>query len=197
MVGNIPNFTEIDVLRCFLKLGNSIGRQELAKKLELGEGTVRTILKLLKSRNLLESSKKGHSLSKRGYVALDRILKIISGPKPIKMQDLYPEYKKAGVLLRNSPDNICLHKARDFAVKNGADGALILKFNGKLYAPESDYKQDYMELEKYFNFNDNESLIIAFSNKDRNAENGALAIAIEISQSLKSFVHEIKKEAVC
>ena len=66
MVGNIPNFTKIDALRCFLRFNKNIGRQDLAKDLELGEGTVRTILEILKAKKLLDSTKRGHFLSKKG-----------------------------------------------------------------------------------------------------------------------------------
>ena len=61
MVGNIPNFTKIDLLRCFVRLNKNIGRKELSKELGLGEGTVRTILNILKSKKLLDSTKKGIS----------------------------------------------------------------------------------------------------------------------------------------
>ena len=50
MVGNTPNFSKYDVLRCFLRLEKEIGRQELAKELSLGEGTIRSILDILKKR---------------------------------------------------------------------------------------------------------------------------------------------------
>ena len=77
MVGNIPNFTKIDILRCFLRLNKNISRQELAIELELGEGTIRTILNILKSDKFLESTKKGHFLSKKGIEALEQINEII------------------------------------------------------------------------------------------------------------------------
>ena len=73
MVGNIPNFTKIDVLRCFLRLKKNTGRQELARDIGLGEGTIRTILNILKSKQLLDSTKKGHFLSKKGTDVLNQI----------------------------------------------------------------------------------------------------------------------------
>lgn len=190
MVGNIPNFTKIDILRCFLRFNKNIGRQELARELELGEGTVRTILNTLKSKNLLDSTKKGHFLSKKGHDTLNQVYKMISLPKNITIQNIYPNFKKIGVLIKNISKVKELYKLRDIAVKNGADGALILRFENRLYAPESDYKQDYTELEKYFNFDNNDLLVIAFSNEKRNAEIGALAVVIELSSLLKKFIRE-------
>ena len=80
MTGNKPNFTNIDVLRCFLRLSKNTGRQELSRQLKLGEGTVRTILGLLKSRKLLQSTKKGHFLSKLGLLELSRLHDNVENP---------------------------------------------------------------------------------------------------------------------
>lgn len=190
MVGNIPNFTRIDILRCFLRFSKNIGRQELARELELGEGTLRTILNILKSKKLLDSTKKGHFLSKKGTGVLNQIYEYIDIPKHLAIKSLYPNLKKIGVLIKNISNLKELYKLRDIAVKNSAEGALILKFENKLYAPESDYEQDYRELESYFDFKNNDVLVIAFSNEKRHAENGALAIAIELNDALKKFISE-------
>ena len=191
MVGNIPNFTKIDILRCFLRFKKNIGRQELAKDLELGEGTVRTILKILKSKNLLEQTKKGHFLSKKGEEALNQVYGCISMPKSIMLRDFYPDFKKIGVQAVNVSGLKEIYRLRDIAVKSGAEGAVILKFDGRLYAPDSDYEQDYTQLEEYFDFRDNDILVIVFSGEKRLAENGALPIAAELKSPLKKFISEL------
>lgn len=191
MVGNIPNFTKIDILRCFLKFNKNIGRQELAKELELGEGTVRTILEALKSKKLLDSNKKGHFLSKKGEKILGEINGFIKSAKSIKAKSLYPDFEKIGVQLKGASGLKEIYKLRDAAVKHGAEGALILEFDAKLGAPDSDYEQDYGELEKLFDLKKGDVLAVAFSNEKRKAENGALAIAIEISGPLKKFISEL------
>ena len=190
MVGNFPNYTKIDILRCFLRFDKNIGRHELARELELGEGTVRTILDILKSKKLLVSTKKGHFLSKKGNEMLNQIYDCIRKPENLKMQNPYPSYKKSGVLVRNILKLSELYKLRDIAVKNRADGAIILTFDDKLYAPEYESEQDYHELEKHFNFKKNDVLVVAFSNEMRHAETGALAIAIELSPFVKKFINE-------
>ena len=193
MVGNIPNFTKIDILRCFLRFGKNTGRQELARELELGEGTIRTILENLKSRKLLSSTKKGHLLSQRGSEVLNRVFESISMPKVINAQTVYPNFKKIGVQVKNVPELKEIYKLRDIAVKNGADGAIILRYQNKLYAPESDYEQDFKELEDLFDFRNNDILIVAFSDEKKNAENGALSITIELDGYLKNFINEFDK----
>ena len=188
MVGNIPNFTKIDILRCFLKCNKNISRKELAKDLELGEGTIRTILEALKSKNFLDSTKKGHFLSKRGNELLNELNECISIQKNVALQNLYNGSEKSAVIVRNAENLKQLYKLRDIAVKNWAEGAIILKYQNKLYAPESDYEQDFKELEECFDFRDNDVLIIAFANEKRSAENGALAIAVELNNTLKKFI---------
>ena len=93
MVGNAPNFTKIDILRCFLRINKKIGRKEIARELELGEGTVRTILENLKSKGFLASTKKGHFLSAKGSDALKTLYKFISSPKvgPFSLSHRLPE----------------------------------------------------------------------------------------------------------
>ena len=73
MVGNKPNYTKFDVLRCFFRIGEGISRHNLAKSLELGEGTIRTILGILKNKKLIESTKKGHFLSSRGNSEMSKL----------------------------------------------------------------------------------------------------------------------------
>jgi len=57
MVGNIPGYVKTDIIRAFLLMKENISRNKLVKKLELGEGTVRTILDILKHKNLICSTK--------------------------------------------------------------------------------------------------------------------------------------------
>lgn len=192
MVGNTPNFTKIDVLRCMLRFGKkNVARHTLTNGLELGEGTIRTILDGLKAKNVLDSTKKGHFLSKKGEEILNGLSGNISMPKEIRLDYLYPELKKIGVVVKNSAALEKVYVLRDIAVKSGAEGAVIFRFENKLYAPESDYVHDYGELESLFGFNDNDVLVVAFAKEKRNAENGALAIAIELNSALKKFINEV------
>lgn len=190
MVGNNPNFTKLDVLRCFLRLNRNVSRHELARELELGEGTVRTILSNLKSRKLLDSTKKGHFLTKKGNELLSKIFDYISMPKNLAVDDIYPNLKKSGVVVKNMHKLKETYKLRDAAVKNGAEGAMILKFENRLKMPESARLINYKNLEKHFELKNNDILVISFSNKNKYAENGALAVTAELNNIIKNFVNE-------
>ena len=111
-------------------------------------------------------------------------------PKSVAIQEVYPEFKKIAVQVKNVPELKDLYKLRDIAVKSGSDGAIILRFKNRLYAPESGYEQDYAELEKQFELQNNDALVVAFSADRRNAELGAYAIAAELSSFLKKFINE-------
>lgn len=189
MVGNKPNFNSYDILRCLFRIEEGISRQLLAKSLELGEGTIRTILDILKARNLISSSKKGHFLSSHGRNALSELKKRLGMPKKIESAMIYRNLKKCGIAIKGIREISNTYKLRDIAVKNGSEGALILKFDKKLYAPESDF--DYGELEKDFEFGNNDVLILAFAESYSVAENSALAVAAELNAELKSFINRL------
>ena len=192
MVGNLPNYSKIDILRCFIRLGVGTSRQHLAKELGIGEGTIRTILDILKSEGLLDSTKKGHFLSTKGIKLQAEIFKKISAPKILEIDGIYPGYKKIGVQIKNSKKLAELYRLRDIAVKNGAEGAIILKFENRLYIPESqdDDNNKYEEIEKKFNFENGDVLVIGFSGNNKNAETGALSIAVELSGILQKFINK-------
>ena len=73
MVGNLSNFTKIDILRCILRINKPLSRSQLSKALNLGEGTIRSILDILKKNKILMSSKKGHYLSAEGNAIVKKI----------------------------------------------------------------------------------------------------------------------------
>ena len=55
MVSNITHYVKTDIIRAFLLIKENVSRNELVSKLALGEGSVRTILDVLKDKNLIYS----------------------------------------------------------------------------------------------------------------------------------------------
>ena len=66
MVGNIPGYVKTDIIRAFLLINENVRSNDLVSKLALCEGTVRSILDILIHKNLIYSTKKGHSLTEKG-----------------------------------------------------------------------------------------------------------------------------------
>lgn len=190
MVGNLPNFTKLEILKCFLRFRRKISRNELSKELGVGEGTARTILNLLKEKGLLDSSKKGHFLSKKGKDVLDVIENEIEGPQKVKVTKLFPDFKVNAMLLKKHSEirNTC--RLRDLAVKEKAEGALILSYNGKLYTPEPEYNKDFDDFESIFKLKNRNLIIISFAEREKYAESGCLAVGSELNGQLKNFLNQ-------
>lgn len=186
MVGNIPNYTKTDVLRCFLEIKENISRKELVKKLGLGEGTVRTVLDILKKKKIISSTRKGHNLTNKGNKLLKKINNTIE-IKKISSDVIYPKYKKVGILIKKGKKAKIDYRLRDIAVRNRADGAVIFVFDKRLYLPNVDYTRRFSDLEKEFNFKKGNLLIISFANNYKDAESGALAIAVNICKDLNNI----------
>ena len=189
MVGNYPNFMKTDILRCFLKIDNNTSRRYLKKYLEIGEGTVKSILNILKNKKLISSTKKGHSLTEKGKLLKTKIEGIIT-VKKIDVRNLYPNYKKIGILIKDNKKIKIDYRLRDLAVKNGAEGALIFNYNNKLILPDYD-KRDFKEIEKLFDLKNNNILVITFAPSFKLAEYSGLSVLLEINKNINDLLERL------
>jgi len=194
MVGVKPNFSNIDILRCFFLIGEKevISRQSLCFNLELGEGTIRSILQILKKRSLLRSTRKGHSLSEKGTKIFDVLKEYINLPRKVETP-FYPGKKQVAIKLKTQKDLPISVEHRDMAIKAGADAALILKFKNSLYAEGIGF-DDFDSLETLFDFSVNNILIISFADTLRDAANGALAVALTLDSRLSKEITQLEMQ---
>jgi hypothetical protein len=194
MVGNIPHFRDLDVLRTFLVLALSegISRQELVKRLDLGEGTIRSILAILKEKQCIVSTQQGHILTLKGKQLYTFLNKIISQPKSIVLHP-YDHLKSIGVVYKDTLTLDYKHyKLRDHAVKNGAEGAVLLHSKKDRLDVGFDCKDDFTYLRKHFEeLEDGHTLITTFSTSTKNAEAGALAVVLEVSKEMKKVIQQL------
>ncbi len=179
MVGNISNFSRYDVIRALFYLDVQRSRSELSHELELGEGTIRSILDILKKNKLLQSSQKGHLLSQKGRSMVLLMRKDIEIPKTIHM-DIFPKYKEKGCIVKTIKHFMPDYKVRDIAVRHGAEGALILTFDQRLSITYY-LNANFSSLEKEFALKKGDALIVTFADTLRNAENACLATALTLS----------------
>jgi hypothetical protein len=191
MVGNLPNFTKIDILRCLLRIEKPVSRSYLKKSLGLGEGTVKSILLILKQKGLIKSGNKGHSLSKKGSFIISKIRGIIE-TKKIGQIGILPDKKIIALQIKNQKDIGKAYVLRDVAVKNGADGALILKYDKRLILCDSDYNAKLGNLESEFKLKKNYYIIMAYASSYKLAEHGALATAAYLNNYLKSILRSFR-----
>jgi predicted transcriptional regulator len=104
-----------------------IGRNNLAKKLEAGEGVVRTIISRLKSRDLVVTSKEGCSLTSKGLAVWKKFEKRFPKRAEIEKTELTDSEYNYAFLVRNSGHNVKSGiEQRDAAIVAGAKGAVII-----------------------------------------------------------------------
>lgn len=185
MVGASPSFSEGHVIRTLILIsGNEIGRKKLVRILGVGEGSVRTILKRLKKEGFIKSGRMGQLLSEKGGSYVQNLFKYFTAPKefgPVKNGGF-----ESVIIVHERADRIKTgFEQRDIAVNAGSEGVLVLNYkNGKLEFPTSDVKlsdfPDLIEKLKGFRFRENDVAIIAFAGTYPKAEDGAIAVAMNL-----------------
>lgn len=182
--GALPLFTEYHLRKAIdLMSKMAIGRGMLAKKLGLGEGSARTVVKILKSGKLIKTSKKGCELTKKGQALLKELqLRIIKIHK-IEAGKLAVGEHAVAVIVRGAGNKV-RHgiEQRDAALIAGAAGATtIICRGGKLRAPtisenlEKDYPQLVKKILSVLEPKDNDVIVIGSADEETAAERGAEA----------------------
>ena len=187
MVGNTPNYAREDVLRCFLLLDQKICRLQLAKYLGLGEGTIRSILSILKQRNLIDSNTMGHYITQKGKVMLNQVNSLMT------MQEvhltIYPKKHYVALSISATEPISLLH--RDLAVKAGADGAVIIPVrDGRLDIKEGTLADDFAMNAKEFPLDETKIVIVTFALSQKTAQQAALLVATNINKELRRIVEQ-------
>jgi biotin operon repressor len=109
----------------------AIGRNKLAKKLEVGEGTVRTIINRLRKAGLIVTSKEGCRLTSQGVAIWKKFEELFPKSAEIGETELtYAEYNYA-ILVKDSGHKVKSGiEQRDAAIVAGANRAVIMVFRG-------------------------------------------------------------------
>ncbi len=159
-----------------------IGRKELAQVLDLGEGTVRTIMEKLKEDGLMECTRRGASLTDQGLRRLDSLGIEV---KPIDATDITLDRCNCAVFVAGVASRIkdgC--EQRDESVKAGATGATtLIRKGGRIVFPGDDSYPNLEvsnELNRLFRFRDGDAVIIGSAPSYDPAERGAVAAALRI-----------------
>jgi len=190
--GPTPAFDAVHVSRAVGAIGDQgpVGRIELAKKLGLGEGAVRTIIKHLTARNFVDAEKAGCVLTPRGRMLYKSLRSKISEIQPVDARQLALDSANAGVLIKNSGGMVRRGiEQRDAAIRAGATGACTLVYrNGKLTMPKgekeewslSSHDPLFEDLGKIFAPREGDVIIIAGATNIGLAEHCAMAAALTL-----------------
>ncbi|MBI3036551.1 hypothetical protein HYY73_02245 [Candidatus Woesearchaeota archaeon] len=185
MVGNMPNYRPLDVLRCLIRLERSTGRKSLSEDLDLGEGTVKALLGILKKRGIISSTKEGHALDKNGRRLLVDMRKLLTLPEHVSYTDFYSELNNSAVQLKEgfklhekTRETIDVVNVRDVAVRIGADAAFVLFYRrGRLKMAETD-TYVFTQIQRQFKLKEGDVVLVSFAKTRRLAELGVFAQAV-------------------
>ena len=187
MVGAQPSYKTEHVLKTLLLLSEGkVGRKKLVKKLGVGEGSVRTILKKLKKEGLISSVKQGQSLSRDGTLFLGKLLEEFTKPQVFDSFDLACGSHKKVAVVRNASAKVKKGlDERDIAVKAGADGAVILVYKGgEIQFPADDAGLEELSETKAkvgeLDLEEGDVVIISFAGDEIAAYDGVLAIIADL-----------------
>src|ERR1044072_471221 len=152
-----------------------VSRDGLREELELGEGTVKTLLRHLKLQNLIESTNAGTTMTKNGNLFFSELSD--SMPREIglsKCAITLGKYNYAVLVKQMSSAIRSGIEQRDAAIKMGASGATTLLFKeNKFLIPKIDYdalKDDHQlseQLIENLHPQDGDVLIIGSDNRSK------------------------------
>ncbi|MEM2742437.1 MAG: DUF4443 domain-containing protein [Candidatus Methanomethylicaceae archaeon] len=186
--GPSPAFSLVHLIKTLLILeSESMGRQSLSRALNLGEGSVRTIIKRLSEKGLISIDPVGGCyLTELGLDFVKKIREIIIAEKEIDLKPLGISSPAWAIHVRPTTE-INITKLRDIAVKNGADGMLIFSYKDlKISLPlvYDDISKDYPEisnlLSKSFELKNGDLIFVGFAENIKLAELGTFAAAISL-----------------
>ncbi|MGA3289040.1 MAG: winged helix-turn-helix domain-containing protein [Candidatus Bathyarchaeia archaeon] len=160
-----------------------LGRNKLAKKLNVGDGAVRTIISRLRNAGLIETSKEGCSLTKKGLDVWGQFEQVFPKRVEIPKSELNGSEFNFAFLVKNSGQKVGSGiDQRDAAIIAGARKALVIVFkDGHLRIEsvsnciEKDYPKAACQILKELTPEDNDVIIVAGSDSALRAKRGAFA----------------------
>jgi len=168
-----------------------LGRNKLAEKLAVGDGAVRTIISRLKEADLIETSKQGCYLTKKGLDVWKQFEEIFPKQMALPKSDLSSSEFNYAFLVKNCGQKIKSGiNQRDAAIFAGARNALVIVYrNGHLCieSVSSHIEEDYPivagQIIDELAPKENDVIIVAGADSLLRAKRGAFAA----SWSLVSF----------
>ncbi|ASJ13059.1 DUF4443 domain-containing protein [Thermococcus thioreducens] len=194
--GAYPEFTLEDAVAVLFMLQNPAGRKAISEALDLGEGSVRTLLRKLSWRGLIRSTQRGHSLNDEGMKLLERLSEHFSEVQKVGEVEGYPAY---GLVVRNPPEFKSI-ELRDEAIRFFARGALILVVkDGEPVFPEDErplgetMPELAKNLKQSFRPSEGDLVVVTWAEKEADAMKSAYHVALALKgdglpEEIKSLV---------
>jgi len=190
--GPAPAFTHVDVAQAILTIGDEgqIGRSELSRRLGIGEGTIRTIIKHLMQANIIEIAQGGCVLTKRGVKLYTSLRSKVSKVSVIDAKQLALDRVSAAVLVRHVGHLMKRGiEQRDAAMRAGATGACTLVFHGREFLMPMSERQEWSlnsddplfhDLKKSFGPGNGDVIVLSSAPDKVTADHGVMAAALTL-----------------
>jgi len=187
--GRAPYFIEAHLVKALMTIDaeGPVGRVKLSKTLQLGEGTIRTLIKHLENEGLIQTLKIGIVLTSSGKKFTCNLKTRISREIEVPKSSLTVGPFNVAILIKNAASAIKGGvEQRDAAIKIGALGATTLIYSReKLIMPF--VKEDiFLEVPRIREVlvsrlkpQENDVIIIGSANDKLTAELGAIAATLE------------------
>ncbi|MEM2117591.1 MAG: DUF4443 domain-containing protein [Candidatus Bathyarchaeia archaeon] len=181
--GPSPTFSALHLLHAIELISEkTIGRGKLAEKLNVGEGTIRTIIERLKNADLIATSRTGCSLTSKGMKLWKEYADTVKKVEIEKNELTLADYNFA-ILVKNHGNKVKSGiEQRDAAVRTGAKGATTILFKkGCLIIPSAsenvakDFPKAANQIFKLLKPEENDVIIIGSADNLADAEYGTLA----------------------
>jgi predicted transcriptional regulator len=162
---------------------NPLGRNKLAKRINVGDGAVRTIISRLREAGLIEASKEGCSLTKKGLDVWSKFEQVFPKRIEISKNELNASEFNFAFLVKNSGQKVQSGiDQRDAAIIAGARKALVIVFKDDHLRIESvsnciekEYPKAANQILKELAPEDNDVIVVAGSDTALKAKRGAFA----------------------
>ena len=184
--GPLFRFSDYHVYKTLSLLsdGRRKGRKQMADRIGVGEGSMRTIVDYLRDEGLVDIKQTGIKISKKGQEFINRLpLQVYK----LEVPDIALGQHSVAVQVKGVAGKIKSGmEQRDQAIKAGADGATTIIVQGtRLTVPvDFDLDKDRPEIadaiRRLFDLSDGDVVIIGTSSDLQHAEEGALAAAFEL-----------------
>lgn len=190
--GPAPVFSQVHICLALLIIGDKgpIGRIELSKRLQLGEGAIRTIIRRLTRAKLVSIVRNGCILTKHGSGLYNRLRTRLSEVAFINAKQLALDRFSATVLVKGAAGSVRRGlEQRDAAIRAGATGACTLVVKRGAYVMPMEESDEWelrsgdelvQSLEKSVHPKPRDAVMVVSAPSRRLAEQGAIAAALTL-----------------
>lgn len=185
--GPLPTFNVLHAVKTLEILAREgiVGRFKLSQELDIGEGSVRTLLKRMKEAGLVQFSRSGCTLTSKGRDLWNEINSKIATKAEINKTEVTVGSHNVAILVRGAGSRVTSGvEQRDAAIKAGALGATTLVVRGgRLVIPmisedvSKDFPEAYRQVMETLRPQEGDAIVIGSADEPKKAEYGALAAA--------------------